>query len=205
VVGLLAAAAVVGVMIQSGRSGSGTVVQPAHVVGAGGAELIGDANAPVLVEEYGDFQCPTCASWDRSVFPTVERLVDEGKIRFAYYPFAFLGPESVTAASASVCAADQGKFWEFRSYLYANQYPENSGSITADLLVDVGAGMGLTDAGFEQCVRGDTYDGWIRQVSDQATSRGIVATPTILVNGKGFDRPPTAAELIAAVETASGS
>jgi protein-disulfide isomerase len=202
VAGLVAVAAVVGIVVQSSRTGGLTVVQPAHPVGASGAEVLGTPTAPVLVEEYGDFQCPACASWERTVFSTVQRLVDEGRIRFAYYPFAFLGPESQTAASAAVCAADQGKFWEYRAVLYANQFPENSGALTASFLVDAGAGLGITGQAFERCVRDGTYAGWIQQVSDGATARGVVSTPTVLVGGKGFAHPPTAEELVAAVESA---
>lgn len=202
VVGIVAVVAIVGVVIQSLRSGSGEVNRPKHPVGASGAELLGDPTAPVLVEEYGDFQCPACGVWDGIVFPTVERLVHEGTIRFAYYPFAFLGPESRAAASAAVCAGDEGKFWEYRSYLYGNQFPENSGMLTSDYLVDVGRGLGIDDAEFEQCVGDNTYDPWVREVSDQATARGVVGTPTIFVDGRQLPGPPSVEELLDAVERA---
>jgi protein-disulfide isomerase len=204
VVAFVLVTAVGGVLYQSSRSAreTGTVVEPAHALGPGGAEVMGTLAAPVLIEEYGDFQCPACASWDRVVFPTVRRLVEEGKIRFAYHLFAFLGPESLKAASAAECAGDQGKFWEYRDYLYANQYPENSGALTSDRLIEIGDSVGISPASFGSCVRADTYAGWIRQISDQATSRGITSTPTILVNGQALPTPPSPDELVAAVEAA---
>jgi protein-disulfide isomerase len=199
-------AAVGGILYQSNRSAqrTGTVVEPAHAVGPGGAEVLGVSTAPVLVEEYGDFQCPACAAWDRSVFPTVRRLVEDGKIRFAYYPLAFLGPESVTAASAATCAGDEGAFWAYRDYLYANQYPENSGALTSDRLMEIGRTVGIASATFESCVRTDAYAGWIRQVRDRAITRGVTSTPSIFVNGQAIAVPPSADELVAAVEAASG-
>jgi protein-disulfide isomerase len=194
-----------GVGFQAVRSGSnrGTLVRPAHAVSAEGAELLGSPNAPVVVEEYGDFQCPACANWDRLVFPTVERLVNEGRIRFAYHSFAFLGPESVSAASAAVCAGDEGSFWPYRGFLYANQFPENSGALTEDRLIQMGQTVGLSSEAFASCVRGETYRGWIAQVSDHAVDRGVTSTPTIFVNGRALPTPPSPEELIAAVDAAA--
>jgi protein-disulfide isomerase len=204
-VAFIVLAAAGGIAFQASRSnrGSGTVVHPVHAVGSGGSELLGPSSAPVLVEEYGDFQCPACANWDRVVFPTVQRLVGAGKIRFAYYPFAFLGPESVAAASAAECAGDEGKFWEYRDFLYANQYPENSGALTSDRLIEIGRTIGISAPAFDSCVRASTYAGWIRQIGDRATSLGVTSTPTIIVNGQALSTPPSPDELVAAVEAAS--
>ena len=114
-IAVLVVAVVAGVAIQSGRSSSGgSVVTPAHALGPAGGEQRGKASAPVLVEEYGDFQCPHCADFQRNVGPTIDRLVDAGTIRFVYHPIAFIGPESTTAANAAVCAGDQGKFWPYQ-------------------------------------------------------------------------------------------
>jgi protein-disulfide isomerase len=89
-VAVLIVAVVAGVVVQSGRSPSGaTVVKPAHALGPNGGEQRGSASAPVLVEEYGDFQCPHCADFQRTVGPTVDKLVDSGKIRFVFHPIAF--------------------------------------------------------------------------------------------------------------------
>jgi protein-disulfide isomerase len=205
VVAVVLMAAVGGALYQSTRSAqrAGTIVEPRHALGSDGAEVMGAATAPVLVEEYGDFQCPACANWDRAVFSTVRKLVDEGKIRFAYYPFAFLGPESVAAAAAAECAGDEGKFWEYRDYLYANQFPENSGALTSERLIEIGEGLGTSRAVFGSCIRAETYSGWIGQISDQATSRGVTSTPTIFVDGQPLAVPPSPEELVAAVEAAS--
>ena len=81
---------------------------PAHALGPGGGELLGRSSAPVLVEEYGDFQCPVCGQWERTVGPTARRLVDQGRIRFEYHPIAFIGPESLAAANAAEAAGDEG-------------------------------------------------------------------------------------------------
>ena len=108
---LLVVAVVAGIAVQSARSHpNGSQATPAHTLGPNGGELLGNPSAPVLVEEYGDFQCPVCGQWERDVYPTVRRLVDQGRIRFEYHPIAFIGPESVAAANAAEAAGDEGKF-----------------------------------------------------------------------------------------------
>ncbi|MGH2816319.1 MAG: DsbA family protein, partial [Actinomycetota bacterium] len=176
---------------------------PAHALGPNGGELLGRPSAPVLVEEYGDFQCPICGEWERTVYPTVRRLVDQGRIRFEYHPIAFIGPESVAAANAAEAAGDEGRFWAYHDLLFADQAPENSGALTTDRLLELGRQIGLTSPQFQRKVRDGTYDNWIRQVTDQSSQRGVVQTPTVLVNGREVDAALTAQGLRAAVNAAT--
>ena len=201
---LLVVAVVAGIAFQAARShGQAPQAVPAHALGPNGGELLGSSSAPVLVEEYGDFQCPICGQWERDVGPTVRRLVDQGRINFEYHPIAFIGPESVAAANAAEAAGDEGKFWAFHDLLFADQAPENSGALTSDRLLELGRQVGLDSQQFQRRVRDGTYDNWIRQVTDQASQRGVTATPTVFVNGRQVDAALTAKGLLAAVD-ASG-
>jgi protein-disulfide isomerase len=203
-IGFLVIAVVAGIAIQSARShNQAPQATPAHAVGPNGGEVLGSPSAPVLVEEYGDFQCPSCAHWERTVGPTVRRLVDQGRIRFEYHPIAFIGPESLAAANAAVCAGDQGKFWAYHDLLFAQQAPENSGALTTDRLLQFGRQVGLSNQQFQQCVRDGTYDNWIRQATDQASQRGVTGTPTVFLNGHQVDTALTPQGLLAAVEAAA--
>ena len=183
----------------------GPLVQPAHALGPNQGEQLGSASAPVLVEEYGDFQCPVCGEWERTVSPTVRQLVDQGRIRFEYHPIAFIGPESVAAANAAEAAGDEGKFWAYHDLLFADQAPENSGALTTDRLLELGRQVGLASPQFQHKVRDGTYDNWIRQVTDQSSQQGVVQTPTVLVNGRQVDAALTAQGLQAAVNAANPS
>jgi protein-disulfide isomerase len=188
VIGVVMIAAVIGIVVQSSRSKTenAKVVKPNHALGPNGSEIEGDPSAPVLVQEYADFQCPSCKLFHDRVQPTVDRLVAEGKIRYAYSYFPFIGEESVRAAAAGVCAGDQGKFFPYSDQLYTHQQGENSGFLTTDQLVAFGRDAGITGSNldaFEQCVRSNRYEGYVRQQADNASKRGIHQTPTIFVNG----------------------
>jgi len=203
---LLVVAVVAGIAFQAARSHrQAPQAAPAHALGPNGGELLGSASAPVLVEEYGDFQCPICGQWERDVYPTVRRLVDQGRVRFEYHPIAFIGPESLAAANAAEAAGDEGKFWAYHDLLFATQAPENSGALTTDRLLELGRQVGLTSRQFQQKVRDGTYDNWVRQATDQASQRGITATPTVLVNGRQADGALTAQGLRAAVDAATNA
>ena len=164
--------------------------------------MLGQASAPVTVEEYGDVQCPHCADFEQTVGPTIRQLVDQGKIRFVYHPIAFLGPESVAAANAATCAGDRGRFWQYHDLLYARQAPENSGALTADRLVQLGEQVGIRSSEFVGCVRDGTYEPWLRQVTEQGSVRGVNSTPTFFVNGEQVRDLSTPAALLAAVDRA---
>ena len=188
VLGVIIAAGVVGIAVQSSRSNTenANVVAPKHALGPNGSELVGDPSAPVLVQEYADFQCPTCKAFHDEVGSTLTRLIDAKTVRFAYTYYPFLGEESVQAAAAATFAADQDKFYPYYQQLYANQHGENSGYLTTDRLVALGKDAGITGSAFtafEKCVRAGTYVGWARKQADAASKRGITGTPTIFVNG----------------------
>ena len=201
---LLVVAVAAGIALQSARSHpQASVAVPAHALGPNGGELLGRPSAPVLVEEYGDFQCPVCGQWERTVGPTVRRLVDQGRIRFAYHPIAFIGPESLAAANAAEAAGDEGRFWAYHDLLFADQAPENSGALTTDRLLELGRQVGLTSPRFQQRVRDGTYDNWVRQATDQASQRGVNATPTVFVNGRQADGALTVQGLLTAVNAAA--
>ncbi len=108
-----------------------SVLQGAHETGnfdpvavdvpVGGAPFKGPADAPVVIVEYSDFQCPYCGR----AFPTVQQVISEygDKVQFAYkhYPLTAIHPRAQKTAEAAECARDQGKFWEFHDALFANQ------------------------------------------------------------------------------------
>lgn len=191
VIGVVLAAGVGGVALQSSRSKTenATVVTPKHGLGPDGSEITGDPAAPVIVDEYADFQCPSCKGFHDDLGATIDRLVAEKKIRFAYHYFPFIGEESFRSAAAAVCAGDEGKFLALYNLLYAEQAPENSGALTPDALVRLDRDAGITGSAAERysrCVRAGTYDGWVRKQADAASQRGITQTPTVFVNGRAL-------------------
>ena len=144
---------------------------------------MGDPAAKVHVVEYGDFQCPHCANFHKTVEKQlVDTYVKSGKATFEFRDYPFIGPESLAAAAAADCAQDQGKFWVFHNLLFANQKPENSGGFTPDRLKAMGAKAGLDTATFDQCVDDGTHAAAAKQAQADAQAKGVDSTPTVFIN-----------------------
>lgn len=150
-----------------------------------GVPVLGDPEAPVTIVEFADFQCPFCGFFFTEVQQKLlEEYVDTGKAKFIYLDFAFLGQESVEAANAAKCAADQGKYWEYHDKLFQSQDGENQGAFERDKLLQYGRALGLNMSDFTSCVEEGTH---VQEVSEQTKlgqSIGVTGTPTTIINRK---------------------
>jgi protein-disulfide isomerase len=150
--------------------------------------ILGNANAPVTVIEYGDYQCPFCGRFFSQVEPQLrDQYIKTGKVKMVYRNFQFLGQESIAAGVAAECAKDQSKFWPFHDALYTAEIKdghENSGNLTRDLFIKLAGGVGIDTQQFTSCYDSNKYVARIEKDRDAATAVGVNSTPTTYVNGK---------------------
>lgn len=147
-----------------------------------------DLKGKPTVDLWEDFQCPVCKQFELVNGSYMQKLVTEKKAKVVYHLLSFIGPESVLAANASACAADENKFLPFHAYLYTTQGTENSGIWSNAGLVSAGSVVGLTDSRFKSCVNNGTYSKWVTKIANDGQDKKIDATPTVFVNGKEIDR-----------------
>lgn len=149
------------------------------------APRLGDANAKVTIVEFADFQCPYCGKFQQEVYPFIKQeYVDTGKASFVYLDFTFLGEESESAAQAAKCAGEQGKFWEFHDKLLESQKGENQSAFVVSKLKGFARGIVPNTFVFNQCLDSKKYTQAVADETALGRAAGIVATPTVLVNGK---------------------
>jgi protein-disulfide isomerase len=145
----------------------------------------GDANAPVTLIEFSDFQCPYCGRFATGAARHIDdEYVNSGKVRFGYWHVAFLGEESQWAAEASECAADQDKFWEYHDKLFDSQNGENQGAFSKDNLKKFAADMKLDTAAFNACLDSGKYTKMVQDRTAMANQLGVNSTPAFIVNGR---------------------
>jgi len=145
----------------------------------------GDPNAPVTIVEFADFQCPFCGRFATGAGRQIEETyVQQGQVRMGYQHFAFLGPESLWAAEASECAAEQGKFWEYHDYLFEHQAGENQGAFTRDNLKVFTANLGLDTELFNSCLDTSKYADVVQNETASVQALGVRSTPSFLLNGR---------------------
>ena len=167
---------------------------------------MGNPDAPVVLEEFGDFQCPHCKTWFEDVEPLiVENYVESGDVYFVYRNFPILGPESLSAANASMCAADQNGFWEYHDILFVNQAGSNTGNFSDGRLVAFAESAGLDTEAFESCLAENRFQNEVEDDFSTGQQSGITGTPGILLNGVRVDSSYQAlSEQIDAALAASG-
>ncbi len=149
------------------------------------ANRLGPGAAKVTIVEFSDFQCPFCERFYQTVESQLrQQYVDTGKVNFVYKHSAFLGQESIWAAQAAECAADQGKFWEFHDLLFDRQNGENQGAFTKDKLLGFAKEMKLDMTRFEPCLQNDETLPRVAADTQEAQQVGVRGTPTFFINGK---------------------
>lgn len=149
---------------------------------------IGNADAPVIVVEYGDYQCPACGQFASTVKPKiVEEFVKTGQVRFVFRSFQFIGEESQWAAEAAECANEQGKYWEYYDKLYSSQAGENAGAFRKENLEGFASELGLETEQFNQCLASGRYTEKVKAETMGAQRLGLRSTPSLLVNGELLD------------------
>lgn len=144
---------------------------------------VGKADAPITITEYSDFQCPFCQRfWQDTEEQLLQAYVVPGIVRFVYSSLgSFIGPESGQAAEAAYCAGDQGKFWEYHDYLFANQIGENVGSYSTKKLNAFADKLNLDADAFSTCLSGNKYGSRVLDEAKAGVSAGVTATPTFII------------------------
>ena len=147
--------------------------------------VFGDPNAPLPLVEYGDYQCPACASFSNQIFPELlSNYIATGQVSFEFRDLAFLGNDSVTAAQAAACAIPQDGFWPYHDTIYANHYGENLGNLSTSRLLQMAELSGLDRDQIESCLDDGTTAAEIQAMHQEATQLGVNSTPSFVLNGE---------------------
>src|SRR6185437_3830063 len=140
----------------------------------------GNADAPVTIVEFSDFQCPFCSR----AATTVEQLEKEyaGKVKIAYKQFPLpMHPRALPAAQASMCVNEQGadKFWKWYEIMFNNQ-DKMEDSDFAKYAQEAGA----DPAKFKSCYDSKKYAAQIEKDVHYGEQLGVKSTPTFFINGQ---------------------
>ncbi len=163
------------------------LLEPQRVaVNSSGHPALGAKDAPVTIVEFTDFQCPFCKRTEDTLKQLRAKYGDKIRLVHMDFPLPFHS-HALDAAKAARCANEQGKFWQFRDALFADQ----SKLAPADLKATAKT-LGLNTGQFDACFDKAKYDSQIK--SDQAAGEkvGVDGTPAFFIDG----RPVTGAQPI---------
>ncbi|MBQ1095260.1 thioredoxin domain-containing protein [Streptomyces sp. b94] len=177
---------------------------------SGDPYAVGKPDAPVVLIEYSDFQCPFCGRFARETKPELLReYVEKGVLRIEWRHFPVFGAESEQAARASWAAGRQGRFWQFHDTAYAQPRERNKGDFADEALLEMAGEAGIEDLDrFRADMASPAADAAVTRDIEEGYALGVSSTPAFLVNDRpilGAQPTDVFAEAVEAAEAAAGA
>ena len=147
-----------------------------------GYARLGNPDAPIRIEEFSSFSCPSCQTFWESSMDGLVQLVREGKISFTFVPMATGSiANPVGAQSAALCAGEQGMYFEYHDMLFDWHTRYVNRAYSSNRLNSGAEALGLDTGAFSSCLgsNNDIVDAGIAE----AGSRGVAGTPSTYING----------------------
>jgi len=138
---------------------------------------IGPQDAPIVIIEFSDFNCPYCKRWHQETFQPLMSAYQD-KILFVYRDYPVTSQESFVAAQAANCAGEQGEYWAFHDALFSGPY-----GLGQEAYQQYAVDLGLDAAQLQECIQSGKYASEVESDARFASSLGITGTPTFFVNG----------------------
>lgn len=139
-----------------------------------------DINNPIQIIVYSDFECPYCAQFEDTLKQVRDEFNDKVVIAFRHYPL-FSHSQAMSAAIASECAGEQGKFWEMHDQLFADNIDENFNLLQ---FKEDAKALGLDQIKFNQCLDTEKYKEKVESEMLEGKNAGAIGTPTIFINNE---------------------
>lgn len=151
--------------------------------GANPAWSKGAPNAPVTVEEFADFQCPTCAS----MHPRVNELMAAygSRVRVIFRQFPLQGHQwSYDAACATEAAGMQGKFWDMQNMIFTNQQTWSTSPDARKIFTEYAKTLGLDVQKFSDDMIGMVAKNRVDADLQRGRAVGVTSTPSFYINNQ---------------------
>jgi protein-disulfide isomerase len=157
---------------------------PTLEIAADSYRSMGEADAPVVITMFSDYQCPACTQVETLVMPQlIERYVDTGQVRLVFreFPLPSLHPNAEKAAEAAVCAGEQDNYWEMHDKLFASQDAWTGETDPSAALKELGGEIGLDERAFAQCLDSGDAAAVVQAEVLAGEMMGVNATPYFFV------------------------
>ena len=176
-----------GVASTQPSSGSAARPQPVALTGIPGSEpphTLGAPNAPVHLEEFGDFQCPPCGMFHPILQQMHREFGDRLRITFREFPLVPAHQHAIAAASAAEAAGMQGKFWEMHDLIYEHQNDWKDKFDVRPIFEGYAKDIGIDVERYKRDVGSETVAQRIFLDGKRGHSLGVKGTPTVFLNGR---------------------
>jgi protein-disulfide isomerase len=164
--------------------------------------ILGNPDAPVTLEEFGDFQCPPCGMLSGPINQLEQDYHQRLRVIFRHFPLA-MHRHAREAALASEAAGQQGRFWQMHDVLYREQAVWSEAADVRPLFDDYAGMLGLNIDRFKKDMESEQVKRRVAADQQQGTALGVTITPTIFINDRALPNASLSpASLHSAVEAA---
>lgn len=151
--------------------------------------VLGDANAPVTLIEFSDYECPFCKRHFVQTLPLIkENYIDTGKVKMVFrdFPLGFHDPLATQQAMAAECAREQGGDEVYFAYhdLIFETTASNGRGMQKEELYELAEDVGVNKAKFTECLDSGKYADEVKKDIADGSRAGVSGTPAFLVNGQ---------------------
>ena len=155
----------------------------------------GDEHAPIILVEYGDYECPHCGH----AYPIVQRVQEHFGDRLAFvfrnFPLNQIHPNAEPAAEAAEFSGAHGRFLEMHDGIF-----ENQDALGMPLLLELAQTVGLSAKELETALRSEEYASRVKSDFIGGARSGVNGTPTFFINGERHNGSFEFEDLVAAIE-----
>ena len=144
----------------------------------------GRVDAPLQLEEFGDYQCPPCGQFHPVVQRVLTKYGDRVRFSFRNFPLSTVHKFAAEAARAAEAAGAQGKFWEMHDLLYERQQEWSKADDARPLFIKYAQELGLDVNRFTQDIDGAVAGMRVAQDQYVGRARGVTGTPSLFMNGR---------------------
>lgn len=151
---------------------------------------VGPEDAPVVVREFADYQCPACGRFSEASQRLKQEYVDAGKVRFVFFDLPLRQHQNaMPAAMAARCAGDQNGYWDMHDQLFAAQSDWNTSNEPVETFSRYAGDLGLEERRFRRCMTTELHKEDVEQSRRIAMQLRVSSTPTVLVDNIRLTRP----------------
>lgn len=151
--------------------------------------ILGNSNAPVMVLEYSDFQCPACKLYSPLIRQMSQEYGDKVAIVYRHFPLKQIHMQAELAAQAAEAAGKQGKFWEMNEKLFASQGDWAEKRKAKAIFIGYAKELGLDEAQFKKDLTSKEVRALVKADYMSGLQNRLNSTPSFFVNGERMATP----------------
>jgi protein-disulfide isomerase len=157
--------------------------------------IVGPADAPVTLVEYGDYECPHCGAAHPIVKLVLKDFGDSIRFAFRHFPLSQIHPNAEAAAESAEFAGAHGRFWEMHDGIF-----ENQDRLGLPLLFALANALSLSEATLREALVNGTYAEKVKSDFLGGVRSGVNGTPSFFINDRRHEGSYAFGDLVSAVE-----